>query len=189
MKTLRVWVFEGEKQGHGDVTKNRRKVCGVVMARATSEPTVVGSIPTNCESSCSSVAEHWRCLVPIIPATKRTGVAKVRVTSTKESALGNRRDAASKSRLVSSSNNKREPIVPIGPAGMVRRRVTSSVKRRGTVVPLLCSIFLPARICRKATELDVVKDRITSPTTREDVGSSHLIHRSSQAIALETAGQ
>src|SRR6266581_3510332 len=62
------------------------------------------------------------------------------------------------SQEVSSSNNKREPIVPIGPAGMVRRRVTSSVERRGTVVPLLCSIFLPARICRKATELDVVKE-------------------------------
>src|SRR6266704_3128143 len=93
------------------------------------------------------------------------------------------------SQEASSSNNKREPIVPIGPAGMVRRRVTSSVKRRGTVVPLLCSIFLPARICRKAAKLDVVKDRVTSPTTREDVGSSHLIHRSSQAIALETAGQ
>jgi len=67
---------------------------------------------------------------------------------------------------------------------MVRRRVTSSVKRCGAVAPLLCSIFLPARICRKATKLRVsgfalqtlsaglVKDRVTSLATREDVGSN-----------------
>ena len=43
--------------------------------------------------------------------------------------------------------------------------------RRGFGHPLLCSIFLPARICRKATELDVVKDRAGSPTKREALGS------------------
>jgi len=73
---------------------------------------------------------------------------------------------------------------------MVRRRVTSSVKRRGTVVPLLCSIFLPARICRKATELDVVKDRVTSPATREDVGSNPTWSiETLKQFALEPAGQ
>lgn len=35
------------------------RVCGVVKARVTStEPTVVGSIPTSDESCCSSVAEQ-----------------------------------------------------------------------------------------------------------------------------------
>jgi hypothetical protein len=56
-------------------------------------------------------------------------------------------------------------------AGMVRRRVTSSVKRCGAVASLLCSIFLPARICQKAMKLDVVTDRVTSPATREEMGS------------------
>jgi len=55
---------------------------------------------------------------------------------------------------------------------MVRRRVTSSVKRCAAVATLLCSIFLPARFCRKAKKLDVVKGRVASLTAREDVGSN-----------------
>ena len=35
------------------------RVCGVVKARATSDPLVAGSIPAGGESCCSSVVERW----------------------------------------------------------------------------------------------------------------------------------
>ena len=136
--------------GHRDVTKNRRKVCGVLKERVTSiNPMVVGSIPTGCESSVIDQRKKSRTADS---RHNKTDVVKVRVTSAKERSGQPERCGIEKppaSQEASSSNNKREPIVPIGSAGMVRRRVTSSVKRRGTVVPRLCSIFLPARICRK----------------------------------------
>ncbi len=124
-------------------------------------PMVVGSIPTGCESCRSSVAEQRKKSRDADSRHNKTDVVEVRVTSSNRAlrATGEMRHRKAASVLRgNSSNNQREPIVPIGSAGMVRRRVTSSVERRGTVVPLLCSIFLPARICRKATELDVVKE-------------------------------
>ena len=76
---------------------------------------------------------------------------------------------------------------------MARRRVTSSVKRCGAAAPQLCSIIPPGLVCRResliggrfaprqraqtevcatAERLDVVQDRVTSPGTREVVGSN-----------------
>jgi len=60
------------------------RVCGVAQARVTSEPTVVGSIPTGGESCRSSVAEHWTVSGRSFPPQKYSGVVKVRVTSAKE---------------------------------------------------------------------------------------------------------
>ena len=84
MKTLRVCVFEGEKQEHRNVTKNRRKVCGVVKERVTSiNPIVVGSIPTGCESCRSSVAEQRKKSRAADSRHNKTDVVEVRVTSSK----------------------------------------------------------------------------------------------------------
>jgi len=83
---------------------------------------------------------------------------------------------------------KREPIVPIGSAGMVRRRVTSSVKRRGTVVPLLCSI---------SSRHEFAKGHGVGRGEGQgyfayDAGGrgfeSHLVHATLKRIALEPAG-
>ena len=138
---------------------------------------VVGSNPTDNESCRSSMAEQ-RHPELLIPAAKNTDVVKVRVTSTKQSASGNWRDAASENRLsrerqlaqkqtrtdpshrsadkiLPANNARRRTDVGATKAGMVRRRATSSAKRRGTVVPLLSSIFLPVRICGRRTKLRV----------------------------------
>jgi len=68
-----VCLFEGEKQGHRNGARNRRKVCGVVKERVTSiNPMVVGSIPTGCESCRSSVVEQRKKNPgPLIPATTK----------------------------------------------------------------------------------------------------------------------
>ena len=57
------------------------RVCGVVQARVTSAPTVVGSIPTGSESCCSSVVELWSVSDQLFPPQKHSGVVKARVTS------------------------------------------------------------------------------------------------------------
>jgi len=144
----------------------------VVKERVASiNPMVVGSIPTGCESS---VIEQRKKSRTADSRHNKTDVVKVRVTSAKERSGQPERCGIEKPPALQEAiaqRIKREPIVPIGSAGMVRRRVTSSVKRGGTVVPRLCSIFLPARICRKATELDVVKPKVPerkAPRERSD---------------------
>jgi len=67
------------------VCSDLRKVCGVAQARVTSEPAVVGSIPTGSESCRSSVAEHWTVSDRLFPPQKYSGVVRARITSTQES--------------------------------------------------------------------------------------------------------
>jgi hypothetical protein len=80
-----------------------RRICGVVKAWVTSQPTVVGSSSTNELLKKVVVArrvEHWSCPGARVPATKRSDVVKARVTSTVERSVENRRGCGFENRLL-----------------------------------------------------------------------------------------
>ena len=146
----------------------------MVKERATSiNPMVVGSIHRLRKLPSLSDRAAEENPGPLIPPQQNPCGEGTRYFGQK-SAPGNRRGGIEKPPAFEEAiaqTIKRKPIVPSGSAGMVRRRVTSSAKRSGTVVPRPCSIFLPARICRKATEVDVVKPKVPeqkAPRERSD---------------------
>ena len=88
---------------------------------------------------------------------ERCGIGKPPVSREAISSKQTRTDPSHRSadKILPANNARRRTDVGATKAGMVRRRATSSAKRRGTVVPLLSSIFLPVRICGRKTKLRV----------------------------------
>jgi len=193
MKTLRVCLFEGEKQGHRNGARNRRKVCGVVKERVTSiNPMVVGSIPTGCESRRSSVVEQRKKNPgPLIPATTKPMWWRYALLVQK-SAPGSRRDAASKSRLLP----KRQWLKQL-----TRTDRSHRISRDGAEKG--CFVCRTTRDCGPATLLDFHPG--TNLPKGDGVGrgegqgyfayyaggrgfESHLVHQKLQAICFRAGG-